>query len=275
MFDLRYSGIFAVIAFVLSLLIGVVSRTTMPMLIIRPLIFAVIFFVLSAFIKILVGWKLPELLEDSADEVGLGPGSRINILEDDVPSDSSALTEGFISGALGPVSSGARPDESEDDLGDISELSRRSSFSPAAGESISAGENFSGIDQNAKERYTDIGGPSDSAVPDFSNMFRPDPLFDAPAGGQARAAVTGTGGNAGPKKNVVFDSDESLPDLDSMAEAFMTGSSDQEEEASEFSPPSSPRRPASSNKAPKWTEDFNPKEIAMGLRTALNKDKES
>ena len=276
MFDLRYSGIFAVTAFILSLLIGLVSRATMPMLIIRPLIFAAIFFALSALIKLIVGWKLPELLEDSADEDGFRPGSRINILEGDVPTDSSSLTEGFISGALGSVSTGARPDESEDNLGDISELARRSSFSPSAGGNVPVMESIPGVDQNAKELYNDNGGPGDSIAPDFSNMFSPDPSFEAPAGGQARGAGTGsgTGPAAVQKPRAVFDSDESLPDLDSMAEAFMSGSSDEKEEASEYSAPSSSRRPASSKKTPEWTQDFNAKDIAMGLRTVLSKEKE-
>jgi len=271
-FDLRFNGIFAVTAFVLSLLIGLVSRSTMPMLIIRPLIFAVIFFALSAFVKILVGRFLPELLDDSAYEDDFKPGSRVNILEDDNLSYSSAVTDGFVAGTIGGSPSGAKPDDSEDNLGDISELSTRNFFSSAAGENNLAGEGISGIDQNAKDGYTDSGGAGDSAVPDFSKMFSPDPSFEAPSGGQARAASTSAGASV--KTRAVFDSDETLPDLDSMAEAFMSDSSNEEQAANEYSAPSSVRRPASSNKAPKWTEDFNAKEIAMGLRTALSKDKE-
>ena len=266
MLDLKFSGIFAVAAFVLSLLIGLVSRATMPMLIIRPLIFAVIFFALSAAIKILVSRFLPELLEGIADGDSSRPGSRINILEDGGASDSSAMAEGFISGALGQVSVGAKPDDSEDDLGDISELSKRISSSLGAGEDTSTEESIPGIDQNEKERYTDNGGSSDSIEPDFSSMFSAG--SSAPAGGQAKAA------GAGPKKNVGLDSDEALPDLDSMAGAFMSSSSVEEQEVSEYSSPISPRKSASSDKTPKWTGDFDPKEIAMGLRTVLNKDKD-
>ena len=273
MFDLRFSGIFTAAAFVLSLLIGFVSRSTMPMLVIRPLIFAVIFFALSALIKILVSWKLPELLGGSTEEDGNKPGSKINILEDDAPSDSPAITEGFISGALGPVSAGARPDDSDDDLGDISELSRRIFSSQAAGGNIPDGESIPGIDQNAKERYTDNGGLSNTVVPDFSNMFSQGSSFEVPTGGQAKAADTGARASAGARTRGGGDSDEDLPDLDSMAEAFMSGSSDEEQGASEHSAPSSSRK-SSSDKTPKWTEDFNAKEIAMGLRSVLNKDKE-
>jgi len=265
-YDLKYSGIFAVAAFVLSLLIGLLSRSTMPMLIIRPLIFAAIFFALAAFIKILISRHLPELLENAAsDDDALKPGSRINILEDEIPADSSALAEGFISGALSQASAGAKPDDSEDDLGDISELSKRSALYSAAEGSLT------GIDQNAKEEYTDKGGLVDSVEPDFSNLFG----TEASASSQERAAGTAanTSVKASAKKGGGANSDEDLPDLDSMAEAFTSESSGQGSEASEYSGADFLKKP-SSDKAPKWTEDFDAKEIAMGLRTVLKKDKE-
>jgi hypothetical protein len=272
-FDLKQSGIFAAVAFVFSFLIGLISRSTMPLLIIRPLIFAVIFFALSAFIKILISRFLPELLGDGAQDDGVfKPGSTINILEEDTPSESSALAEGFISGALGQAS-GAKPDDSEDDLGDISDLSRRLALSSAAEGTLS------GIDQNAKEEYTDKGDSGGSIGPDFSNMFGTESPFGAPAGSQERTSGTGasvgasTKSGAGAKAGGRSNSDESLADLDSMAEAFSSGSSDQGSEASEYSVPVSPKR-SSSDKTPKWTEDFSGKEIAMGIRSVLKKDKE-
>ena len=270
MFDLRYSGMFAVGAFILSLLIGLISRSTMPMLIIRPLIFAVIFFVFSAFLKILVGRFLPELLENSADEGGIGPGSRINIMEGDAPPDSSAVTEGFISANLSQISTGAKPDDADDDLGDISELSKRISL--GVGGDFADEESIPGIDQNPKERYTDNGGLSDSAGPDFSKMFSPDSQFEASSGGQARGTGANAAANAGVKKGSVSGSNEDLPDLDSMAEAFMSGSSDEEQGTKDYS---APKRTSSSKEPPKWAEEFDAKEMAMGIRTALKKDKES
>ena len=267
MFDLKYSGIFAAVAFIFSFFIGLISRSTMPLLIIRPLIFAVIFFALSALIKILISRFLPELLGDGAsDEGGFTPGSRINILEEDTSSDSSALAEGFISGALGQAS-GAKPDDSEDDLGDISELSGRIGFSADAGESLS------GIDQNAKEGYTDKGASGDSVEPDFSSMFGTAPSASSQEMTAGTGANVGAGTKAGAKKESSSGSDDSLPDLDSMAEAFMSESSDHGSDASEYSGPVSPKK-SSSDKTPKWTEDFSGKEIAMGIRSVLKKDKE-
>jgi len=250
-FDLKQSGIFAAIAFVFSFIIGLISRSIMPMLIIRPLIFAAIFFALSAMVKILISRFLPELMGDgSMDDGGLKPGSMINIMEED----SSSLAEGFISGALSQAS-GAKPDDSEEDLGDISELSKRLAFSPA-GEGT-----LSGVDQNEKEQYTDMGSSSDSVEPDFSNMFG----TGASASSQGKTASAKTGGGSG--------LGEDLPDLDSMSGAFMTESSDLGSEAGGNSVPA-PKKPSSSKKAPEWTGDFNAKEIAMGIRSVLKKDKE-
>jgi hypothetical protein len=270
-FNLRYGSIFAVAAFVLSLLIGLVSRSTMPMLIIRPLIFAALFFIFSVVGKILVTRFLPELLEETGqEEDAFRPGSRIDILEDDGEIFSPDASDRFTATAPGQVSTGARPDDSEDGLGDISELSRRSAFSPVAGGSIA------GIDQNVKEGYTKESGLGDSAGPDFSKMFDTDSSFGASTGGgridltdqSVKSHESGQTGTAG-----ILSSEETLPDLDSMAGAFMAGSSDEESEAAGYSA-SGPFRKPSSDKAPKWTEDFNAKEIAMGLRTVLSKDKE-
>ena len=272
MFDLKQSGIFAAVAFVFSFLIGLISRSIMPMLIVRPLIFAAIFFALSALIKILINRFLPELLGSGASDDGsLTPGSRINILEEDPSSDSSALAEGFISGALGQAS-GAKPDDSED-IGDISDLSKRIAFSPDDEETLS------GIDQNEKEQYTDKGDSGDSTGPDFSKMFGTESVFTAPAGSQEKTtganagASTKAGAKSSAKTGGGSSSDEDLPDLDSMAGAFMTESSDQGSEAIEYSGPVSPKK-SSSDKTPKWTEDFSGKEIAMGIRSVLKKDKE-
>ena len=248
----------------------------MPMLIIRPLIFAVLFFAITTFGNLLISRFLPELLENRvSDEDTFKPGSKINILEDDSQPYSPVVPDVFIS-ASGQTSAGAMPDDSDDDLGDISELSQKIAF-PLVEEGA-----VPGIDQDAKESYNNKGGLTDSAEPDFSNMFG----MDAPASSQEKAAGTGTTAsvsanagastkakaNAGAKTEGFSNSDEALPDLDSMAEAFMAEPSDQGSEAIEYSVPVSPKK--SSDKTPKWTEDFSGKEIAMGIRSVLKKDKE-
>lgn len=58
-----------------------------------------------------------------------------------------------------------------------------------------------------------------------------------------------------------------------MAGAFASVTANEEEEAADYSI-SSPSKKPSSSKGQEWAEDFNAKDIAMGIRTVLNKDKE-
>ena len=242
MYNLRINGILAAIAFILSLLIGLFSRATMPMLIIRPLIFAALFFALSTLAKILVSRFLPELLEEDVDDFSLQqPGSRVDITEED--SQIDGLYGGLRSAVVGQDVVAAKPDDSEENLGNISDLASKNYFSKNSGEEIS-----SGMDHNTKEGY--------NVAEDFGNF--------------TESSMSNMGGSGGVD---FFGSDEVLPDLDSMAGAFMQTSTNVEPEVNDYQP-SGPLKKPSSDKAPAWTEDFNAKEIAQGLRTVLNKDKE-
>ena len=117
MLNFRIGGIIAALAFLLSLFLSLISRTSMPMLLVRPLIFAALFFILTLVINVFVSRFLPELMEPLLpDEVSgvPAPGSRINITEDDYTgqySDDSNVN----------AFTGARPDESDDNIGDFSE----------------------------------------------------------------------------------------------------------------------------------------------------------
>ena len=258
MFDLRINGILAGIAFILSLLIGLVSRTTMPRLIFRPLIFAVLFFALSTVVKIVVNRFLPELLEEDEMEDGpFRPGSRIDITEDDsqVYSGSDGLYRGLSSAVAGQSTMAAKPDDSDENLGNISDLASKASISRGNG-----GEILAGMDHKVKEGYTVAGEMGDFSESAQDGVLGAD-FDDFTSVGQ------------GPGRAAVLNSEEALPDLDSMAGAFMSASEVEETEMEEFSS-SGPLRKPSSAKPPAWTEDFNAKEIAQGLRTVLNKDKE-
>jgi hypothetical protein len=70
-----------------------------------------------------------------------------------------------------------------------------------------------------------------------------------------------------------------LPDLDSLAGAFLPNSGEEAEDAPEYSTPAAPaapstpaRRPSASSKGQKMEGDFNPKELAEGIRTILKKE---
>ena len=246
MLDLKVSSIIAGIAFFLSLLIGLFSRSTMPALILRPIIFAVLFFIVSTLIKFLVGHFLPELLEDSSPDII--PGSRVNLTEESevgFPLEVSSPGQAS-SAAPGPAFAGAKPEDSGDEVGDISDLFK----SRFEDKGFSAG-----MDQIAEDDYTEKG------MEDFGS-------------GKGKDEWAHTDQRASSKPSLGFsDSEESLPDLDSMAGAFVSSSSDENPDTVEYSV-STPARKPSSNKAQAWTGDFNAKEIAAGLRTVLNKDKE-
>ena len=242
MFNLKFSGIVAGIAFIFSFLLSLISRSTMPMLMFKPLLFAFIFFAISILVKIAASHFLPELMEESDfGEDPYRPGSRVDITDDD-SIDYQPGPPGVPSGepaAPGFSFMGARPDDSEDGLGDISDLARKSTLTPGVG-----GDYPMGMDQNTEEGYTEGGEGK---------------------GSQARESKA-WGSEA-------FSPDETLPDLDSMAGVFKTSSSDEDSEGSDRASHGHARKPSSSS-APAWTEDFNAKDMAQGLRTVLSKEKE-
>jgi hypothetical protein len=241
MFDVKISAIAAGIAFVTSFLLGLVSGVSLPALIIRPLVFAVLFFIIAGIVYRLVSHFLPELLEDGAakpmmaDDI-LNPGSRINITEGDP-------------GAAVPAAYAAPEDDSEDNLGDIADLLTQN------GTAISPGAGFSGLDQRGEDGYNRSGVVS--------------------AGEHSDGGFSGSR-SAAPKTSAVPDLTESvdvLPDLDVMAKAFLPNSGEDGADTIEYSTSdNSLKRPAAGGRGQKMDGDFNPKELAAGIRTILKKE---
>jgi hypothetical protein len=221
-FNFKLGGIVAGIAFILSLLIGLLSRTILPTLIIRPLIFAALFFIIANLIYMLINRYLPELLEHDAGpkEEIIMPGSQIDIMEDN---------------PTVPGSIYARPDDSEESMGDISSLVNSPAGSRARESTPTL--NFEGIDQSSQNEYTEQGNSS---------------------------AASGGGGS--------FDM---LADLESLAGAFVSSSVEKAEVTEEYDGLADglvPARAASGNKPSKMEGDFDPKEMAQGIRTILKKE---
>jgi hypothetical protein len=81
---------------------------------------------------------------------------------------------------------------------------------------------------------------------------------------------------AAPSSVSLSDSEDFFPDLDSMAGAFSSSSSsvDRGADSGGHSPLTAPSRKSRASKDAGWAEDFNAKDIAAGLRTVLNKEKE-
>jgi hypothetical protein len=237
MFNVKTSAIAGGIGFVVSFLLGLLSGASLPALVVRPLIFAVLFSVIAGVVYFLVTHFLPELLENGeyeamSPEDALNSGSRINITEEE---------------PAGLASYAAQPDDSEDNLGDIGDLSARS----GTAKPIKA--DLSGLDQHGEDGYTrsetvpsgdrDNGGFTGSAVPRHDM---------APAAAE---------------------SVDVLPDLDSMARAFLPNDGEDEADAAEYSTSDAPlKRPAAGARGQKMEGDFNPKELAAGIRTILKKE---
>jgi hypothetical protein len=241
MFDFKISGIAAGLAFILSFLVGMVSGASFPALLVRPLIFGVLAFLVASLVYLVISRFLPELMdqggwdEASGEDQDLNPGSRVNITENE-PSARMFL--------------GAQADDSEDGLGDISSL---------AGAGEGSAMQAAGMDLQSKDGYTKEG---DSGIPAAARRE------DIPAG-NGRAAVM-------PEMAPVSDnlgSMDILPDLDSMAGAFLSGSGEEAEDTTEYSTSAAPaKRPSTSAKGQKMEGDFNPKELAAGIRTILKKE---
>ena len=291
MINLRVSGIIATTAFILSLIIGIVSRTAMPLLLVRAIVFALVFFVIAAMIHFMVGRFLPELLATESagtntDIDFMAPGSQLNIIEgesDGAPADDNSASPSV------PLFMGAQPDDSEDGLGDISELSKKSPASAPGGGIQSIG--LAGMDHNAQDRYNEEGKLEEMAEPDEFTPWEPPRLSAGGSSGKnpenppvsaGTRASAGAGGASAPPKprppvmvaadTAGSDSDDLFPDLDLMAGAFIPTPTSDGSDTSEYSGSSSRR--SRSNKEAGWAGDFNAKDMAAGLRTVLNKEKE-
>ncbi|MCL2232504.1 MAG: hypothetical protein FWB99_05440 [Treponema sp.] len=283
MINLKAGGAIAIAAFILSLLIGFFSRTAMPMLIVRAILFAVLFFILSGMISFLVSRFLPELLADagSSAEPDFFPGSQINIMEGET--DSAQVAEAPPSGTS--LFMGAQADDSEEGLGNISDLPEKAPETPSPGGEIQ-GIGLSGMDQNTQNGYNREGKLEEMPDPGLFTPWDPASFSGGASSGstfvpQKPPASGGGGQSAAPAKSPeadfsgVSDSEDFFPDLDSMAGAFMPTSVSEGADAGEYSgAASSSKRSSRNSKNSGWSGDFSAKDMALGLRTALNKEKE-
>jgi len=257
--NFRTCGIIAGAALILSFLIGIVSRASMPMLIIRPVLFAVIFFVVSSVVNLLIKNFVPELLESGGADEDPGNllGTRIDITEGDTPLSVNGLSQAAGTPVQKPAFMGE--DNSEETVGDISNLLTKSSTLAAP-----AGGSQPGMDQNLQDDYTDTGGLEEVSESKPGGVFT-GASFKEPASREAAVKSART-----PEINGA----DVLPDLDSMAGAFLPADDDEEQDTPEYTAPPLSSKTSANKKAPGWASDFNAKDMAAGLRTVINKDKE-
>ena len=242
-------------ALVLSLLTGIFSGAAFLIALLRAGAFMAVFFVFGLGCSFVIRKYLPELLHSGSSAEGGADsrwsretGSRVNI----------TLGDG-----------GALPNDS-DEVGDISVLLR--SGNPAGEAALNAPAAYGqGIDQAAQDNYTNGGGAVleeldalDQGSGEGALGGAEDPGPSASPGGQAFTVTVGEG-----------DDLETLPDLDAMAGAFLTDAdkeSPAEQPAASFEP-SMPAKISGGAKAQQLDGDFDPKELAAGIRTVLEKAK--
>ena len=270
----KWGIIAAICAFVISVLVGIISGVGVFFIFIRAVIFTVVFFGVGFGIRFIINSFFPELLfpdEGSGDDAYgqdeySQPGSRINITMDNTG--EYAVPELFRS-------------QNNEEMGNIDDLIS-GAFVSAARQSYRGEASSKGIDDNAEEGYNRAGvsldapddlpfmgsgysGSSDmDDVPEEKSVFTPSFGDDAGLGGlpdldmMARAFSPGSGPSAPPSAA----SSAFMPAMESVP-AFMS------EEPIE----SAPSRSKKGNKPEPLKGDFNPKELAEGIRSVLSNDK--
>lgn len=246
MFNIKWGVIAAAAALLLSLLVGSLNHVALSSLVARAGIFALVFFALGVGIRAVADRFL---LDASAAEFGEdgenalypaeSPGSRVNITLDD----GGALPEAY------------NHTDHSDEVGNIADLLNGTVNRTAAVPSANA------MDQTPQNGYTDEGaaglavpGPDKGAAQDTADKFQPVPAYKGPV---FTTSVSGRGDLGG------------LADLDAMVGAF----SNSEDAASSAETPA-PSRSSGGKKPQGFESDFNPKELAEGIRTILVKEKQ-
>ena len=228
MFNPKISGIVAGVAFILSFLIGLMSRSPFPGLLLRPLLFGIFFFILTSLSFLLVERFLPELTGGAgAPELDV-PGSRIDITETEEASE--VFNEPF-----------AYPDESDEAIDDISMLTTKKETPSVPAPDTREKTSKSGMDPGSKSGMDQTGQTG------YSELQEP-------------GSSSGSGDSDG------------LADLESLVGVFMPSSQDEEEDFLEYPTSEPSKKTAIGNKPQKLESDFNPKELAIGIRNVLKKD---
>jgi hypothetical protein len=264
MFNIKWGGIAAGAAFVLSLLLSLLlGQTNLPIALLRAVIFAALFFGLGIAAWALINSFIPELLSTSGGGGDIAThlfstenaGSRVNITVGDpqnaaLPEQERGAADG---GEVGDFNELFTPKDIDQipatgytGEGEADGLASGNEFAATAGEFGVETEEFASAFNEAEFNEEDEAG---GLSMDFS-AFVPGGLD----GG-------GGGGSDG-------EPDEADSDMDSFS-FFPDGGAP----ATTFDEPDSEERKVSRNKPMKLEGDFNAKEIAAGLRTVLEKDK--
>jgi len=288
--NLRWGFILGITALIISFALGLVSGVSLFYVFVRSIVFFFVFFGLGAGIRVVISTYFPELLflDDETEspitfdqpetgsqvDITLGSSGDYAIPELYRNNDDQELgnIEDLISGVFKPRSSGSLFETPKTAFNDRPES--RSEFqsinnSDEPGD-IKWTSPLPTIDRNEEDDYNDRkggGAPEDFQFEEF----------------QGSPEVFETAAPYKPVFTPSFGDDSGglggLPDLDAMAMAFSPNFSGEQAQAQPQSQhPNSfeEQEPVvynKGNKAQPMKGDFNPKELAQGIRTVLSKEK--
>lgn len=245
MFNFRWGFIFAAFAMIFSVGLGIFNDVRAVHIFIRALFFSVIFFGMGCGLRYLVSSYFPELLFTSGEPV---------------QEESTEKHGSLIDITLGSVGEYAVPEMFKDDdqeIGNIEDLIS-GSFRQR---SSNIGQN--GIDRTREEVYNTtesqaVDNEKDISVFSVERQELPPSAVIQPERFSFTPSVGDSGGLEG------------LPDLDVMAQAFSPAFS-REPEPAAFQPIEVFEQVQynKGNKPHPLPGDFNPKELAEGIRTVL------
>jgi len=261
-FNLRWGILPALFALLVSIMLGTISGAGFGHTILRAFVFAAVFFGLGLGMWFIVNAYFPEILTGALQDNVEKTGSRVNITIDNSTGEY-AVPELYKTAGKA------------DELGNIEDLI--SGAFKVHSESV---------DRNQEEGYNEVrvqNIPDDGNI-DFQDIFQDAVGFDnKPLEGKSvfTPSFADDNGDLG-----------GLPDLDAMALAFSSGgessggsspvgnsgsskwsSSGFGGVSDDFKEADFPSSHYAGNKPQPLKGDFNPKELAEGIRTILSKDK--
>jgi len=258
MFNAKWGIICGGAAFVLAFIISLLLGHTNPLVALaRAGGFAALFFCLGTGVWALINIFIPELLNVENDDASdvfskKATGARVNITLDDNsdPSMAAALPD--------PATEAADLDEVDD-------------FKDLVSRSVNRKRD---IDQNSATGYTEKE-EREEFVPAFDTSL--DSSFDSSPGSLLESPLDSVKvdglGDFSMDFGAFVPEGGKASELDSFMDpfSFMPGSGDSMSKEEALPPSAQPR--SSSNKTAQLQGDFDPKEIAAGIRTVLEKDK--
>jgi len=269
--NIKWGATLGIIAAIISITLGLIFGVRMADILLRAVIFLFVFFALGSGIRVMINNFFPELMYfDDGSE------SKINF-DDQPPQPGSQVNITLGSAGEYAVPEMYRDSRDSQELGNIEDLIsghfkvRTAVDNDDYEESAAPEQGSGGIDLTTEDDYN-IKRDSFSAMPqEFASFKEPDPEPEQE-----------------PSKPVSFekpvftpvfegDSDDlgALPDLGSMATAFSTGFDEMETTAMPHlgdEADSSQTQYNKGNKPQPLQGDFNPQELAQGIRTVLSKD---